>query len=103
MMQEINVPAAGYISAITWMDVDDRGETMFAFGSSDGNIQLYERLNDVCTFGLSDVACAHCCVRHFSNSAAVPLPTLVRSSRWHGMPITADWLVLVTAPHKFGT
>ncbi|KAG1900889.1 uncharacterized protein F5891DRAFT_951364, partial [Suillus fuscotomentosus] len=46
MMQEINVPAAGYISAITWMDVDDRGETMFAFRSSDGNIQLYERLND---------------------------------------------------------
>ncbi|KAG2058419.1 WD40 repeat-like protein [Suillus hirtellus] len=47
MMQEINMPTAGYISAITWMDVDDCGETMFAFGSSDGNIQLYERLNDV--------------------------------------------------------
>jgi hypothetical protein len=56
---------------------------MFVFGSSDGNIQLYERLNDVCTVGLSDVTCAHCCIGHFSNSGAVPLPTLVRSSRWH--------------------
>ncbi|KAG1844686.1 WD40-repeat-containing domain protein, partial [Suillus subluteus] len=46
MMQEINVPAAGYISAISWTDVDDCGETMFVFGALDGNIQLYERLND---------------------------------------------------------
>lgn len=49
MIQEINVPAVGYISAISWTDIDDHGETMFAFGASDGNIQLYERLNDVCT------------------------------------------------------
>ncbi|KAG1853454.1 WD40-repeat-containing domain protein [Suillus subalutaceus] len=40
MIQEIYSPAAGYISAITWADVDDRGETMFAFGASDGNIQI---------------------------------------------------------------
>jgi hypothetical protein len=47
MIQEIFTPAAGYISAITWMDVDDRGETTFAFGASDGNIQVYERSHDV--------------------------------------------------------
>lgn len=47
MIQEIFTPAAGYISAITWMDVDDGGETTFAFGASDGNIQVYERSNDV--------------------------------------------------------
>lgn len=47
MIQEIHSPAAGYISAIIWADVDDRGETMFAFGASDGNIQMYERINDV--------------------------------------------------------
>ncbi|KAG2095102.1 WD40-repeat-containing domain protein, partial [Suillus discolor] len=46
MIQEIYSPAAGYISAITWTDIDDRGETMFAFGASDGNIQMYERIND---------------------------------------------------------
>ncbi|KAG1717326.1 WD40-repeat-containing domain protein, partial [Suillus occidentalis] len=46
MIQEIFTPAAGYISAITWMDVDDGGETTFAFGASDGNIQVYERSND---------------------------------------------------------
>ncbi|KAG2738937.1 WD40 repeat-like protein, partial [Suillus brevipes Sb2] len=46
MIQEIHSPAAGYISAIIWADVDDRGETMFAFGASDGNIQMYERIND---------------------------------------------------------
>ncbi|KAG1874140.1 WD40-repeat-containing domain protein, partial [Suillus tomentosus] len=46
MIQEIYSPAAGYISAITWTDMDDRGETMFAFGASDGNIQMYERVND---------------------------------------------------------
>ncbi|KAG2049755.1 WD40 repeat-like protein [Suillus hirtellus] len=46
MIQEINVPTVGYISTISWTDIDDRGETMFAFGASDGNIQLYERLND---------------------------------------------------------
>ncbi|KAG1766211.1 WD40-repeat-containing domain protein, partial [Suillus occidentalis] len=47
MIQEIFTPAAGYISAITWMDGDDGGETTFAFGASDGNIQVYERSNDV--------------------------------------------------------
>ena len=47
MIQEIVSPAAGYISAITWIDVDDRGETTFAFGVLDGNIQIYERTNDV--------------------------------------------------------
>ncbi|KAG2089143.1 WD40-repeat-containing domain protein, partial [Suillus discolor] len=47
MIQEIYSPVAGYISAITWTDIDDRGETMFAFGASDGNIQMYERINDV--------------------------------------------------------
>ncbi|KAG2137110.1 uncharacterized protein EDB93DRAFT_1106661 [Suillus bovinus] len=31
---------------ITWIDVDDHGETTFAFGASDGNIQIYERIND---------------------------------------------------------
>lgn len=46
MIQEIVSPAAGYISAITWIDVDDRGETTFAFGASDGNVQIYERTND---------------------------------------------------------
>ncbi|KAG1784435.1 WD40-repeat-containing domain protein [Suillus plorans] len=42
MIQEIHSPAAGYISAIIWADIDDRGETMFAFGASNGNIQMYE-------------------------------------------------------------
>ncbi|KAG2108736.1 WD40-repeat-containing domain protein [Suillus discolor] len=46
MIQEIVSPAAGYISAITWIDVDDRGETTFAFGASDGNVQIYERTDD---------------------------------------------------------
>ncbi|KAG1810688.1 uncharacterized protein BJ212DRAFT_1484255 [Suillus subaureus] len=46
MIQEIVSPVAGYISAITWIDVDDRGETTFAFGASDGNIQIYERIDD---------------------------------------------------------
>jgi hypothetical protein len=46
MIQEIVSPVAGYISAITWIDVDDHGET-FAFGASDGNVQIYERTNDV--------------------------------------------------------
>jgi WD40 repeat protein len=47
MIQEISAPSAGYISTIIWMDFDDRGETTFAFGASDGNIQIYERTNDV--------------------------------------------------------
>ncbi|KAG2088927.1 WD40-repeat-containing domain protein [Suillus discolor] len=47
MIQEIFAPASGFISAITWMDVDDRGETTFAFGASDGNIQVYERIDNV--------------------------------------------------------
>ncbi|KAG1843218.1 WD40-repeat-containing domain protein [Suillus tomentosus] len=46
MIQEIITPAAGYISAITWIDNDDRSETIFAFGASDGNIQIYERIDD---------------------------------------------------------
>jgi hypothetical protein len=46
MIQEIYSPAAGYISAITWTDTDDSGEDMFIFGASDGNIQMYERIND---------------------------------------------------------
>ncbi|KAG2094394.1 uncharacterized protein F5147DRAFT_778998 [Suillus discolor] len=46
MIQEIFTPAAGYISAITWMHVDDRSEASFAFGASDGNIQVYERSNE---------------------------------------------------------
>ncbi|KAG1722554.1 uncharacterized protein EDB91DRAFT_1032179, partial [Suillus paluster] len=46
MIQEIFAPAAGYISAIIWMDIDDHGESTFAFGASDGNIQVYERSND---------------------------------------------------------
>ncbi|KAG2742115.1 WD40 repeat-like protein, partial [Suillus brevipes Sb2] len=47
MIQEIFAPGAGYISAIIWMDFDDHGESAFAFGASDGNIQIYERSNDV--------------------------------------------------------
>ncbi|KAG2336462.1 WD40 repeat-like protein [Suillus weaverae] len=46
MIQEIVSPVAGYISVITWIDVDDCGETTFAFGVSDGNVQIYERTND---------------------------------------------------------
>ncbi|KAG1895989.1 WD40-repeat-containing domain protein [Suillus fuscotomentosus] len=46
MIQEIFAPASGFISAITWMDVDDQGETTFAFGASDGNIQVYERIDN---------------------------------------------------------
>ncbi|KAG2341222.1 WD40 repeat-like protein, partial [Suillus weaverae] len=46
MMQEIFTPAAGYISAITWMHGNDHSEMSFAFGASDGNIQVYERSND---------------------------------------------------------
>ncbi|KAG1736392.1 WD40-repeat-containing domain protein [Suillus paluster] len=61
MIQEIFTPAAGYISAIIWMDVNNHGETTFAFGASDGNIQVYERSNDALftfqstTMGHSDV------------------------------------------------
>ncbi|KAG1858600.1 WD40-repeat-containing domain protein, partial [Suillus tomentosus] len=51
MIQEIFAPAAGYISAIVWVDIDDRGESAFAFGASDGNIQIYERSNDVSAIG----------------------------------------------------
>ncbi|KAG2145752.1 WD40-repeat-containing domain protein [Suillus cothurnatus] len=58
MIQEIFTPAAGYISAITWMDVDDRGETTFAFGASDGNIQVYERSNDA-LFGFQSTIMSH--------------------------------------------
>jgi hypothetical protein len=47
MIQEIVLPVAGYISAITWIYVDDRGETNFAFGASDGNVQIYETIDDV--------------------------------------------------------
>jgi len=50
MIQEMSAPSAGYISAITWVDIDDCGETTFAFGASDGNIQIYERTNDVSFF-----------------------------------------------------
>ncbi|KAG1743277.1 uncharacterized protein EDB91DRAFT_1081213 [Suillus paluster] len=39
MIQEIFTPAAGYISAIIWMDIDNHR-------ASDGNIQVYERSND---------------------------------------------------------
>ncbi|KAG2115322.1 WD40 repeat-like protein [Suillus discolor] len=46
MIQEIFAPGAGYISAIIWMDFDDHGESAFAFGALDGNIQIYERSND---------------------------------------------------------
>jgi hypothetical protein len=45
MIQEIVSPVAGYISAITWIDVNDREEMTFAFGASDGNVQIYERTN----------------------------------------------------------
>ncbi|KAG1850326.1 WD40-repeat-containing domain protein [Suillus tomentosus] len=58
MIQEIFTPAAGYISAITWMDVDDGGETMFAFGASDGNIQVYERSNNA-LFGFQSTTTSH--------------------------------------------
>ncbi|KAG2048975.1 hypothetical protein BDR06DRAFT_824535, partial [Suillus hirtellus] len=44
MIQEIFALASGFISAITWMDVDDQGETTFAFGALDGNIQVYEQI-----------------------------------------------------------
>jgi hypothetical protein len=53
MIQEIFTPAAGYISAITWIHVDNRSKASFAFGASDGNIQVYERSNDVRARGIS--------------------------------------------------
>jgi hypothetical protein len=53
MIQEIFAPGAGYISAIIWMDFDDHGESAFAFGASDGNIQIYERSNDVSATGVA--------------------------------------------------
>ena len=53
MIQELFVPAAGYISAIIWIDFDDHGESAFAFGASDGNIQIYERSNDVGATGVA--------------------------------------------------
>ncbi|KAG2151554.1 WD40-repeat-containing domain protein, partial [Suillus bovinus] len=46
MIQEIFTPAADYISAITWMHINNHSETSFAFGVSDGNIQVYEWSND---------------------------------------------------------
>lgn len=53
MIQELFVPAAGYISAIIWIDFDDHGESAFVFGASDGNIQIYERSNDVSATGVA--------------------------------------------------
>ncbi|KAG2740868.1 WD40 repeat-like protein [Suillus brevipes Sb2] len=58
MIQEIFTPAAGYISAITWIHVDNRSEASFAFGASDGNIQVYERSNNA-LFEIQSITIGH--------------------------------------------
>jgi hypothetical protein len=35
------------------VDIDNHGESAFAFGASDGNIQIYERSNDVSAIGVA--------------------------------------------------
>ncbi|KAG2064567.1 hypothetical protein BDR04DRAFT_1122482 [Suillus decipiens] len=53
--QEIFMPAAGYISAITSMHSNNHSETSFAFGASDGNIQIYERSNEWFNSGIIQI------------------------------------------------
>ncbi|KIK74738.1 hypothetical protein PAXRUDRAFT_19590 [Paxillus rubicundulus Ve08.2h10] len=42
MIQDICVPSAGFISCLSWIKADDRDESAFIFGASDGNLHLYE-------------------------------------------------------------
>jgi WD40 repeat protein len=59
MIQELCVPSAGFISMLTWIKVDDRDESAFVFGASEGNIYLYERGNDVPLFNFTSITLAH--------------------------------------------
>ncbi|KAG0692287.1 WD40 repeat-like protein [Suillus ampliporus] len=58
MIQEIFTPAAGYISAITWIHINNHSKASFAFGASDGNIQVYERSNDA-LFEFQSITISH--------------------------------------------
>ena len=59
MLQEICAPSAGFISCLAWIKLADQDEDSFVFGVSDGNIHLYQHMNEHPVFCFLSITLAH--------------------------------------------
>ncbi|KZT05326.1 WD40 repeat-like protein [Laetiporus sulphureus 93-53] len=58
-VQEISCVFNGAVTAICWLDMDKGATIVFVFGCSDGNLQLYQRIEVNTIFNFSSMTIAH--------------------------------------------